>query len=93
MSVAASFGHDHVDRALRVATEWKPPADLPAEHRSGFCIEPARAQDWSGLQADAFESPKVARVAAPEHTREHPWACEAAGILRRFHRADAELVV
>ncbi|MFI5773645.1 helix-turn-helix domain-containing protein [Streptomyces sp. NPDC051658] len=90
VSVAVSLGRDHVDRALRVATEWKPPADLPAERRSGFYIELARAQEWAGLQADAFESLKVARAAAPQHTREHPWAREVAGSLRRFHRADAE---
>ncbi|MFB8033813.1 helix-turn-helix domain-containing protein [Streptomyces sp. NPDC056004] len=90
VSVAVSLGRDHVDRALRVATAWKPPADLPAERRSGFYIELARAQDWSGLQADAFESLKVARVAAPQHTREHPWAREVASSLRRFHRSDAE---
>jgi transcriptional regulator with XRE-family HTH domain len=90
VSVAVSLGRDHVDCALRVATEWKPPADLPAERRSGFYIELARAQEWAGLQADAFESLKVARAAAPQHTREHPWAREVAGSLRRFHRADAE---
>ncbi|MGW8882903.1 transcriptional regulator, partial [Streptomyces mirabilis] len=90
VSVAVSLGRDHVDRALRVATEWKPPADLPAERRSGFYIELARAQEWAGLPADAFESLKVARAAAPQHTREHPWAREVASRLRRFHRADAE---
>ncbi|MEV7711229.1 helix-turn-helix transcriptional regulator [Streptomyces sp. NPDC088270] len=90
VSVAVSLGRDHVDRALRVATEWKPPAALPAERRSGFYIELARAQEWSGLQGDAFESLKVARAAAPQHTREHPWAREVARCLRRFHRSDAE---
>ncbi|WP_326771106.1 transcriptional regulator [Streptomyces sp. NBC_01591] len=90
VSVAVSLGRDHVDRALRVATEWKPPADLPAERRSGFYIELARAQEWAGLQADAFESLKVARAAAPQHTREHPWAREVAGRLRRLSAA-AEL--
>lgn len=90
VSVAVSLGPDHVDRALRVATEWMPPLALPAERRSGFYIELARAQEWAGLQADAFESLKVARAVAPQHTREHPWAREVAGSLRRFHRADAE---
>ncbi|MFB7845539.1 helix-turn-helix domain-containing protein [Streptomyces sp. NPDC056053] len=90
VSVAVSLGPDHVDRALRVATEWMPPADLPAERRSGFYIELARVQDWAGLRTDAFESLKVARAAAPQHTREHPWAREVAGNLRRYHRADAE---
>ncbi|MFF3730052.1 helix-turn-helix domain-containing protein [Streptomyces sp. NPDC002476] len=90
VSVAVSLGRDHVDRALRVATEWKPPVGLPAERRSGFYIELARAQEWAGLQADAFESLKAARAAAPQHTREHPWARQVIGNLRRFHRSDAE---
>ncbi|MET9918147.1 helix-turn-helix domain-containing protein [Streptomyces sp. NPDC006435] len=90
VSVAVGLGRDHVDRALRVATEWTPPVGLPAERRSGFYIELARAQEWAGLQADAFGSLKAARAAAPQHTREHPWAREVAGSLRRFHRADVE---
>ncbi|MEE1767651.1 helix-turn-helix transcriptional regulator [Streptomyces sp. JV185] len=90
MSVAVSLGPNHVDRALRVATEWMPPASLPAERRSGFHIELARAQEWADLPGDAFESLKAARAAAPQHTREHPWAREVTSSLRRFHRADAE---
>ncbi len=90
VAVAVSLGPDHVDRALRVATEWKPPASMPAERRSGVYIELARAQDWAGRPQDAFESLKVARAAAPQHTREHPWAREVAASLRRHHRADAE---
>ncbi|MET8507544.1 helix-turn-helix transcriptional regulator [Streptomyces sp. NPDC004787] len=90
LALAVSLGQDHVDRALKIPTEWKPPATLPAERRSGFYIELARAQLWGGLHEHAFESLKVARLAAPQHTREHPWAREVAADLRRFHRSDAE---
>ncbi|MEV5989538.1 helix-turn-helix transcriptional regulator [Streptomyces sp. NPDC052051] len=90
VSVAVSLGDEHVGRALNVAGEWKPPKDLPAERRSGFYIELARAQLWSGLADDAFESLKVARHIAPQHTREHPWVREDAATLRRLKRADAE---
>lgn len=90
MSVAVSLGGDHVGRALDVAEEWKPGDDLPQERRSGFYIELARAQLWSGRSDDAFESLKVARHIAPQHTREHPWAREDAATLRRLKRADAE---
>ncbi|EST24406.1 hypothetical protein M878_30810 [Streptomyces roseochromogenus subsp. oscitans DS 12.976] len=90
VSVSVSLGDEHVSRALDVAGEWKPPRDLPAERRSGFYIELARAQLWSGLADDAFESLKVARHIAPQHTREHPWVREDAGTLRRLKRADAE---
>lgn len=90
VSVAVSLGNDHVQRAFDVAREWTPPVDLPAERRSGFWIELARAQLWGGLADDAFESLKVARRIAPQHTREHPWVRADAATLRRLKRADAE---
>ncbi|MFJ8538203.1 helix-turn-helix domain-containing protein [Streptomyces sp. NPDC093591] len=90
VSVAVSLGSDHVSRALDVAREWTPPSDLPAERQSGFWIELARAQLWAGLADDSFESLKVARLIAPQHTREHPWARDTAATLRRLKRADAE---
>lgn len=90
VSVAVSLGPDHVHRALDVAKEWKPPQGLPGERRSGFYIELARAQLWAGLADDSFESLKVARRIAPQHTREHPWARADAATLRRLKRANAE---
>lgn len=90
VSVAVSLGDEYVGRALTIANEWKPPLDLPAERRSGFYIELARAQLWSGLADDAFESLKAARRIAPQHTREHPWVREDAATLRRLKRADSE---
>ncbi|MET7498810.1 helix-turn-helix transcriptional regulator [Streptomyces microflavus] len=90
VSVAVSLGPDHADRALRTAATWAPGIDLPAERRSGFYIELARAQDWAGRPVEAFTSLRMARAAAPQHTREHPWTREVARNLRRFHRSDAE---
>jgi transcriptional regulator with XRE-family HTH domain len=90
VSVAISLGADHVQRALDIAKEWKPPSGLPAERRSGFYIDLARAQLWAGLADDSFESLKVARRIAPQHTREHPWARDDAATLRRLKRADSE---
>nr|WP_329306587.1 helix-turn-helix transcriptional regulator [Streptomyces sp. NBC_01260] len=90
VSVAVSLGDDHVQHALDVAREWKPPPGLPAERRSGFYIELARAQLWGGLMDDSFESLKAARRIAPQHTREHPWVREDAATLRRLKRADSE---
>ncbi|MEV6796422.1 helix-turn-helix transcriptional regulator [Streptomyces sp. NPDC051320] len=90
VSVAVSLGGEHVGRALDVAREWKPSLAIPAERRSGFYIELARAQLWSGMADNAFESLKVARSIAPQHTREHPWAKEDAARLRRLKRADAD---
>jgi transcriptional regulator with XRE-family HTH domain len=90
VSVAVSLGQGHVQRAIDIATEWTPPDSLPAERQSGFWIELARAQVWAGRPDDAFESLKVARSLAPQHTREHPWAREATATIRRLKRADAE---
>ncbi|MEU6371255.1 helix-turn-helix transcriptional regulator [Streptomyces sp. NPDC046931] len=90
VSVAVSLGDEHAGRALDVASEWKPPKDLPAERSSGFFIELARAQLWAGLPDEAFESLKAARHIAPQHTREHPWVREDAATLRRLKRASAE---
>ncbi|GGR61980.1 MULTISPECIES: helix-turn-helix domain-containing protein [Streptomyces] len=90
VSVAVSLGRDHIQTALDVAEEWTPPDSMPAERRSGFWIELARAQVWAGRPDDAFESLKVARSIAPQHTREHPWARDAAATVRRLKRADAE---
>ncbi|MDJ1639606.1 helix-turn-helix domain-containing protein [Streptomyces pakalii] len=90
VSVAVSLGPDHADRALRAAATWTPGIELTAERRSGFYIELARAQDWAGRPTEAFTSLRMARAAAPQHTREHPWTREVARNLRRFHRSDAE---
>ncbi|MFF5439537.1 helix-turn-helix domain-containing protein [Streptomyces achromogenes] len=90
VSVAVSLGRDHIQTALDVAEEWTPPDSMPAERRSGFWIELARAQVWAGRPDDAFESLKVARSIAPQHTREHPWAREDTATIRRLKRADAE---
>ncbi|MFD1659803.1 helix-turn-helix domain-containing protein [Streptomyces caeni] len=90
VSVAVSLGDEHVGRVIGLARDWRPPKGLPAERRSGFYIELARAQMWFGLADDAFESLKAARRIAPQHTREHPWVREDAATLRRLKRADAE---
>ncbi|GAB2800262.1 helix-turn-helix domain-containing protein [Streptomyces daliensis] len=90
VSVAVGLGGDHLQRALDIAHEWTPPKDLPAERRSAFYIEVARAQMWEGRPDDAFESLKVARRYAPQHAREHPWVREDIARLRRIKRADRE---
>ncbi|WP_055698489.1 MULTISPECIES: helix-turn-helix domain-containing protein [Streptomyces] len=90
LSVAVSLGHDHIDEALRLAQEWSPSIALPAERRSGFWIELARAQVWGSRLEDAFESLKAARSIAPQHTRKHPWARETACTLLRLRRSDKE---
>lgn len=88
LSVAISLGQDHTAEALAVVQRWTPGETLPAERRSGFWIELARAQAWGGRFDGAFTSLKTARSIAPQHTREHPWAREAVGTLVRLRRTD-----
>lgn len=90
ISVAVSLGEHHVGAALEAAAAWKPGPELPAERRSGFYIELARIQMWSGLRDDAFRSLQEARRIAPQHVREHPWVRDAAATLRRLDRASAD---
>ncbi|MCX5199634.1 helix-turn-helix domain-containing protein [Streptomyces sp. NBC_00249] len=89
VALSVSLGRDHIGHALNVAREWRPGDELPAERRSGFWIEVARAQLWSGDPDGAFESLKAARSQAPQHVREHPWAREDIEKIRRLKRADA----
>lgn len=89
VSVAVSLGQPA--DALAVAQRWKPSRDeVPAERRSGFYIELARAQLWAAHPDDAFESLKVARAIAPQHVREHPWAREDIATVMRLKTADHE---
>jgi transcriptional regulator with XRE-family HTH domain len=90
LSVAVSLGDRGITRALTVAREWAPPRDLPSERRSGFYVELSRAQLWAGRRSDAFESLRVARRIAPQHTREHPWTREVTETLLRLSRTDRE---
>jgi transcriptional regulator with XRE-family HTH domain len=89
-SLAVSLGQEYAHRALEIAREWAPPRETSAERRSGFYIELARAQLWAGRPQHAFESLKVARRVAPQHTRNHPWVREDAATLRRLRRANVE---
>ncbi|GAA2850778.1 helix-turn-helix domain-containing protein [Streptosporangium fragile] len=93
VSVAVSLGDHHLQLALFLGDSWSPPSDMPAERRSGFFIELARAQLWAGLKEAAFESLRTARKIAPQHTREHPWVREDAETLLRLHRASSESLV
>lgn len=89
VAVSVSLGNDHIGRALDVAREWSPDQEIPAERRSGFWIEVARAQLWSGNPDKAFGCLEEARTHAPQHVREHPWAREDIRTIRRLKRSDA----
>lgn len=88
--MCVSLGRDHIGRALDIARDWNPGKEIPAERRSGFWIEVARAQLWSGNPDAAFGSLKEARRHAPQHVREHPWAREDIEKILRLKRAGSE---
>jgi transcriptional regulator with XRE-family HTH domain len=60
------------DRALEVASGWAPPLTLPAERRSQFSIDVARAQLAVGDHESALRALNAALEIAPENVRVHP---------------------
>ena len=75
-----------VGRAVRLAGQWQPPHALPAERRSHFHIEAARAYCWSGNRDRAVAALWLARRAAPQHARCNPAVIETIGVLIRGGR-------
>jgi len=75
-----------VARAVKLAGQWQPPRALPAERRSHFHIEAARAYCWAGNRDQAVTALWEARRAAPQHTRCNPAAVETIGVLIRGSR-------
>lgn len=61
-----------VARAIKLAGQWQPLHALPAERRSHFHIEAARAYCWAGNRHQALTALWQARQAAPQHTRCNP---------------------
>ncbi|MFI6988798.1 helix-turn-helix domain-containing protein [Nonomuraea wenchangensis] len=90
VSLAVSLGDSHLRPALDIGDAWAPPSSMPAERRSGFFIELARARLWAGMRDAAFDALKSARRIAPQHTREHRWVREDVETLLRLHRASSD---
>ncbi|WP_052168771.1 helix-turn-helix domain-containing protein [Actinoalloteichus spitiensis] len=67
------------------AAAWHPPENLPAERRSHYFIDLARAQLALGRHEDAYLCLRSARQAAPEHTRAHPQVQQSLSALLRTH--------
>ncbi|MBL7487882.1 helix-turn-helix transcriptional regulator [Frankia sp. AgB1.9] len=60
------------DGALRIAEQWRPGDDVPAERRSHYFVDIARAWADTGKPDQALGSLVEARAIAPEHIRPHP---------------------
>lgn len=74
--------------ALAAAAGWTPPQQIPAERRSHFFVDLARAQADIGQYELALEALQTAWRTAPEHLRVHPQARQLLG--RLTHRPGHE---
>jgi hypothetical protein len=74
--VALAVDGGDPDAALTVAARWQPQADLPAERRSHFYIDLARACAMVESPEQALEALLTARTIAPEHVHDHPQVLE-----------------
>src|SRR5439155_20119204 len=79
------------DAALSLVARWTPPGDLPAERRSHFYIEVARANSRVGARDRALEALVTARTVAPEHVRDHPQVHQVLGELHGRAQDDDRL--
>ncbi|MFI7536478.1 helix-turn-helix domain-containing protein [Streptosporangium sp. NPDC049376] len=93
VSVAVSLGDRYLRSALEIGDTWAPPPEIPAERRSGYYVELARAQLWAGHKEASFESLRMARRIAPQHTREHQWVQEDVETLLRLYRMSNESLI
>jgi transcriptional regulator with XRE-family HTH domain len=75
------------------AAVWHPPDELPAERRSHYFIDLARAQLALGRHEDAYLCLQTARRTAPEHTRIHPQVRQSLSTLLRTHTAPSSGLV
>lgn len=91
VAVAVELGE--AATVLNAARSWKPPTHLPAERRSHFYVDVARAQRWQNRDNDAFESLRVARAIAPQHVREHGQVHDILASLLRSKRTDRDALI
>ncbi|MEU7524704.1 helix-turn-helix transcriptional regulator [Saccharothrix sp. NPDC042600] len=84
--VADATGIEH-------AAKWHPPDHLPAERRSHYYIDLARAQTLLGRPSEAFTCIQTAKSIAPQHTRGHPQVKQVLGnLLSTWRHADGRLL-
>ncbi len=70
VSTAVELGAPHI--ALATAQGWVPPDTLPAERRSHFFVDLARAQFAIGHHDDVLETLRSAQRIAPQNVRVDP---------------------
>jgi transcriptional regulator with XRE-family HTH domain len=70
--LAAAVESGDIAHAVQLTSRWQPPQALPAERRSHFYIEAARAHRLAGHPDQAVTAIWQAHRAAPQHTRCNP---------------------
>lgn len=78
------------EAVLHKAAGWQPPLSVPAERRSRYFIELARAQLWAGQRDEALASLDAGRRIAPQDVRHNPRVHETASTLIRLQRNPSE---
>jgi transcriptional regulator with XRE-family HTH domain len=91
VAAAAEIGDSMA--VLHKAGGWQPPLVVPAERRSHYFIELARAQLWAGHRDDALASLRAARRIAPQHTRHCSRVRETARTLIRLERQPGQMLL
>jgi hypothetical protein len=76
--------------AISAAAGWVPPATVPAERRSPFYVDLARALLAVGRGEAVLEALDRARVIAPEHVRMHPVVRQALVEVASFGAVPAD---
>ncbi|MDH6137127.1 transcriptional regulator with XRE-family HTH domain [Kitasatospora sp. MAA4] len=94
LAVAVELGNaPGLNSAIRAASSWQPPHNLPSERRSHYYIDLARAQMQLGRRDHAQESLQLARRIAPQHVREHGQVrAELATLVRLDRTRDEQLL-
>jgi hypothetical protein len=84
--IATAAEQGDAGKVLTRARGWQPSLAVPAERRSHYFIELARAQLWAGERSKALSSLHEARRIAPQHTRCNPQARRTLVSLLRLQR-------
>lgn len=84
VAVAVELGDDAT--AVARAGAWQPPRSLPAERRSHYFIDLARAHTRLGRRPEALAALQFARRIAPQHTRHNPLARQSVATLVQLAR-------
>jgi transcriptional regulator with XRE-family HTH domain len=88
LAVAVELGDSPA--AVQRAAAWHPPDHLPAERRSHYYIDLARAHLRLGHHEDAYLGLETARQVAPQHVREHPQVRQTLSALLRTHGSPSD---